>query len=156
MRVLRPSSTCYIRWASKDCKESVKRQFSVPDSTDSSTCSGRCEHIWITRQEYERGRVATATLIRIQESLNIRIESMSVTGFRPIDTLRFDSAVFDRRKRRRSAGLTGTIALTKNRLRQLLHLNQQHAKPCLCRDPVGQHWRHVREGNCPCLDFVRA
>ena len=63
MRVLRPSSTCYIRWASKDWKKSVKRQFSVPDSADSSTCSGRCEHIWITRQEYERGRVATATLI---------------------------------------------------------------------------------------------
>ena len=81
---------------------------------------------------------------------------MSVTGFQPIDILRRDSAVFDWRKRRKSAGLTGTIDLTKNRLRRLLHLNQQHAKPCLCRDPVGQHWRHIHEGAGPCLDFVRA
>ncbi len=63
MRALRPSSTCYIRWASKDWKESVKRHFSGPDSTDSSTCSGKCEHICITRQEYERRCVATATLV---------------------------------------------------------------------------------------------
>ena len=39
---------------------------------------------------------------------------MSVTGFRPIDTLRCGSVVFDRRKRRKSAGLTGTITSTKN------------------------------------------
>jgi hypothetical protein len=39
---------------------------------------------------------------------------MSVTGFQPIDILRRDSAVFDWRKRRESAGLTGTICMTKN------------------------------------------
>jgi len=81
---------------------------------------------------------------------------MSVTGFRPIDTFMCDPVVFDRKKRRKSADLTGTVALTKNRLRRLLHLNQQHAKPCLCRDPVGQHWRHVHEGAGLGLDFVRS
>jgi hypothetical protein len=60
---------------------------------------------------------------RLQESVNIRIESMSVTGFRPIVTLSCDSAVFDRRKRRKSAGLTGIICLTKSSLRLPLHLN---------------------------------
>lgn len=62
MRALRPSSTCYIRWASKDWKKSGKHQFSGRDSTDSSTCSGRYEHICIARQKYERRCFATATL----------------------------------------------------------------------------------------------
>jgi hypothetical protein len=39
---------------------------------------------------------------------------MSVTGFQPIDILMCDPVVFDRKKRRKSAGLTGTIAVTKN------------------------------------------